>query len=110
MDQASRTMTRLRDLALVIRSKNAGPLYLTLDVMLPDHATYQRVLASGVLEPTGIAPMYLVEPVTVQTIGHKGTNTIKVTIRRPVTAGDPDDTDLYGAQLYVPLLDVEVPD
>ena len=102
-------MTRLRDLALMVRSKNAGPLYLTLDVMLPDRAAYERVRASGALNPPAIALLYRVEPETVQTIGQEATNTIKVTIRRPITAGDPGDTDLYGAQLYVPLLDIEVP-
>jgi len=101
---------RLRDIVTMIRSKNAGPLFLTLDVMLPDRATYARVLASGALDPAAIGPLYGVDPGTIRTVGHDGTNTVKVTLRRWVTAGDPDDTDLYGAQQYVPLLDVEVPD
>jgi hypothetical protein len=93
----------------MIRSKNAGPLYLTLDVMLPDADTYRRVLASGVLDPVGIGHIYGVQADQISTVGHDGTNTVKVTFRRPVTAGDPGDTDLYGAQQYVPLLDLEVP-
>jgi Domain of unknown function (DUF4387) len=103
-------VTRLRDLASVVRSKNAGPLLLTLDVMLPDAARYGRVLASSVLEPSAIAALYGVPAATVETIEHASIYTVKVTMRRPVRAGDPDDTDLYGAQMYVPLLDLEVPD
>lgn len=102
-------MTRLRDLASVIRSKNAGPLFLTLDVMLPDDATFRRVLASGVLSPAAVAPLFGAPEAQVETIAHATTHTIKVSMRRPVRAGDPDDTDMYGAQLYVPLLDLEVP-
>ena len=103
-------MARLRDLASVVRSKNAGPLLLTFDVMLPDADRYGRVLASGVLDPPAIAALYGVPTTTIETIEHAATYTVKVTMQRPVRAGDPDDTDLYGAQMYVPLLDLEVPD
>jgi Domain of unknown function (DUF4387) len=103
-------MSRLRDIASVVRSKNAGPLYLTLDVMLPDEATFRRVLASGVLDSDQISSLYAVPAGGIEVIDHPPTHTIKVTMRRAITAGDPADTDLYGAQLYVPLLDIEVPD
>ena len=36
-------MAKLRDIARVVRGKNAGALYLTLDVMFDDDATYRRV-------------------------------------------------------------------
>ena len=36
---------RLDAIAKVIRSKNAGPCLLTLDVMLPDAATFAYVTA-----------------------------------------------------------------
>ena len=44
-------MTALGSLARLIRSKNAGPWMLTVDVMLPDAATYRRVVDSGVFTP-----------------------------------------------------------
>ena len=102
-------MSRLRDVAAIVRSKNAGPLYLTLDVMLPDAATFRRVAASGVLDPRQISRLYAVPAGEIEVIEHSPTHTIKVTMRRAITAGDPADTDLYGAQQYVPLLDLEVP-
>lgn len=103
-------MSRLRDIASIVRSKNAGPLYLTLDVMLPDEATFKRVVASGVLNPAPMAALYGMPAAEIEVIDHPPTNTIKVTMRRAITAGDPADADLYGAQQYVPLLDIEVPD
>jgi hypothetical protein len=103
-------MSRLREIAAVVRSKNAGPLYLTLDVMLPDSDTYRRVVASGVLDRSAMARLYAMPPADVEVIEHPTTHTIKVTMRRAITAGDLADTDLYGAQQYVPLLDLEVPD
>jgi len=93
----------------MVRSKNAGPRLLTLDVALPDASTYMRVLGSGMLGPDVIARLYGVSIAHVTTIGHDRTHTIKVTFPRPIVAGDPGDTDLYGAQQYIPLLDLEVP-
>jgi hypothetical protein len=103
-------MSRLRDIASIVRSKNAGPLYLTLDVMLPDEATFRRVVASGILGPARMSQLFAMPAGEIEVIDHPPTHTIKVTMRRAITAGDPADTDLYGAQQYVPLLDVEVPD
>jgi Domain of unknown function (DUF4387) len=103
-------MSRLREIASIVRSKNAGPLYLTLDVMLPDRATFQRVVASGALGPDRMSRLYAMPAAEIEVIEHSPTYTIKVTMRRAITAGDPADTDLYGAQQYVPLLEIEVPD
>jgi hypothetical protein len=42
---AGSNAVRLDSIAKVIRSKNAGPCLLTLDVMLPDEATFAYVAA-----------------------------------------------------------------
>ncbi len=49
---------KLKDLAKVIRSKNAGPFYVTLDVMFSDAETYQKVKATGTLNADLIASLY----------------------------------------------------
>ncbi|MEL0111233.1 MAG: DUF4387 family protein, partial [Rickettsiales bacterium] len=51
-------MAKLRDLAKVIRSKNAGALQFTLDVMFEDEATYAQVRDSGALTPRALGPLY----------------------------------------------------
>lgn len=103
-------MTRLGGLAKVIRSKNAGALYLTLDVMFDDEATYARVRDSGVLDAARIARLYAVSHNAVAVIPYDVALAIKITIPRPVPSGDPADSDVYGAQQHAPLLDLEVPD
>ena len=50
-------MAKLRDMAKVIRSKNAGALQFTLDVMFEDPDTYERVRDSGELTPRKLAPL-----------------------------------------------------
>ena len=61
-------MARLRDLAAVLRSKNAGPFQLTVDIMFDEEAAYRRVLASGALEPARIGALYGVEAQMVRVI------------------------------------------
>jgi len=55
-------MSRLAELARLIRSKNAGPFELTFDVMFDDAATYERVKASGALTREVIAQRYRLPP------------------------------------------------
>ncbi|MCG8560126.1 MAG: DUF4387 domain-containing protein [Hyphomicrobiales bacterium] len=103
-------MTKLRDLARVIRSKNAGALMVTLDVMFDDEATYRRVRDSAVLSPRALAPLYGVSDNEVAVIPFDGALAIKITVPRAVRAGSPGDGDVYGAQQHAPLIEIEVPD
>ena len=103
-------MTKLRDLARVIRSKNAGALYVTLDIMFDDDATFRRVVASGAISPRSIAPLYGLGDNRVEVIPFDVARAIKITLPRAVPAGSPGDGDVYGAQQHAPLMDIEVPD
>ena len=51
-------MTRLCDLAKILRSKNSGPFELTIDIFLPDEASYRRVLSSGMLTAEAVSRLY----------------------------------------------------
>ncbi len=96
-------MQRLIDIAAVLRSKNAGPLWLTMDVMFPDEASYARVLASRSLTRETIAPLYDVRPEDVQIIPYPVVWSFKVTLPRKCVSGDLSDTDIYGCQQHIPL-------
>jgi hypothetical protein len=103
-------MSTLGELARVVRSKNAGALYYTLDVMFADEATYNKVIASKVLNPTRIAELYRLSANAVQVINYDVAYAIKITIPRDYPSGDPACNDVYGAQQHAPLLGIEVPD
>ena len=51
---------KLSDIAQVIRSKNAGPRRLTLDIMFGSDADYQRVVQSPALGAEAIGRLYRV--------------------------------------------------
>ena len=99
---------KLKDIASVIRSKNAGPLLLTLDVILPDYETFNRVLASGALAPSHMAILYRVSHNEITVTPYAQALAIKITLPRRHRSGGPEDTDVYGAQQHVPLFNVEI--
>lgn len=102
-------MARLRDLATLIRSKNAGPFQLTIDVLFNDIDTYRRVAASGILAADPIAAIYHLDPKDVRVYNFEPGLAIKVSFPRPIVSGDIFDSDVTGGQQYGPLVNLEVP-
>ena len=99
---------RLMDLAKVVRSKNAGPLYLTFDVMFETEADYARGLAADGLKAASVAERYGVSPNAITVIPYPPALAIKITLPRPAPAGGPGDRGVYGAQQHIGLLEIEV--
>ena len=101
-------MPKLVELTKVLRSKNAGPLYLTFDLMFDEKEVYERVIKSGALTKKLISKLYYVDTESISIIDYPAAYSIKITIPRRVISGDIGDTDIYGAQQHAPLLDVEI--
>lgn len=99
---------KLLDVARVIRSKNAGPTTLTVDLMFNDEGGYQRALAAPSLAPAAIAELYGLAPRQVEVIPYPPAIAIKIVMDRKLVAGDPGDRDVYGAQQHGPLLGIEI--
>lgn len=102
-------MTRLRDLAPAIRSKNAGPFWVTFDVLFRDASTFEAVRRSGALSKQLFADMFHLDASRVALVWYEQAYALKVAIPREISAGSPGDGDLYGCQWFAPLVDVEVP-
>lgn len=101
--------TRLRDLAAFIRSKNAGPFMLTIDIFFAGAAQCRRVLDAGVLTPEAVAGVYRVDPGTVSVLHVPQANALKVSLPRPYAAGDAGERDVAGGQQFAPLLNLAIP-
>jgi hypothetical protein len=100
----------LGDLVTIVRSKNAGPFRITLDMLFKDEATYRHVKASGVINPELIARLYGIRPDQVTTfVEFDPGRAIKATFVRPLSSGSVGDGDVYGAQQHAPLLDIRIP-
>ena len=103
-----KNMTRLVDVTNIIRSKNAGPYELTLDIMFKTFEDFQYACDKKAINEELICKLYRIEKEDIiNIVEFKPANAIKVTIKRPICSGDLGETDVYGAQQHAPLLGIE---
>lgn len=100
---------RLADVARIIRSKNAGPFELTLDVFFNDAGWFEKARSGGLITAELVADLYGISADDVIGITwFEPAWALKITLVRPVPSGSPGDTDVFGAQQHAPLLDVVI--
>ena len=102
-------MATLGDLAKLVRSKNAGPFWLTIDIMFDDSDAYRRARDAEIVDRAAIARLYRRNPADIIVVNHDAALAIKVSFPRPESSGSRYDSDVYGGQQYAPLLGLEVP-
>lgn len=90
---------RLLDMALVIRSKDAGINRLTLDVVFRSTAKYETALRSNAFYASNVAAVLgLPASAIVGTYFVDSCQAIKITIDRPNISASLDEHDVFGAQ------------
>src|ERR1700676_1006376 len=100
---------KLHELTKTIRGKNAGVDRITFDIIFRDQCTYEAVRGSGALSREAVLALYgLPEERLADFVEFDPAFAIKFTIARLRPSGSPGDSDIFGAQQYAPLLDVEV--
>jgi hypothetical protein len=104
------TVKKLSELAKLVRSKNAGPFWLTIDIMFDDPDNYRRVRDSEAINRASIARMYRRDPGDILVVNHDAALAIKISFPRPQSSGSKLDSDVYGGQQYAPLLSLAIPD
>ena len=98
----------LKDIASVIRSKNAGPYELTLDIILKEREMFDKLKAAGIINAEVIARLYKIPVEDVLSIVYfPNALAIKATIVRPLASGNIGERDVYGAQQHAPLVNFE---
>jgi len=101
---------KLSELAKTIRSKNAGVDLITFDVIFSSRENYERVRDARVLTRESVTKLYAIPDSRIADfVEFEPGNAIKFTIYRLRPSGSPGDPDIFGAQQYAPLLDIEVP-
>lgn len=100
-------MSTLAELASLVRSKNAGPFVITLDIMFDDPEVYERVKNSGKISREVVAALYRLSPNEVQYFHCDNALAIKASFPRPFTQGDLRDADSHQGQQYAPLLTID---
>ena len=104
------TAEKLSQLAKTIRSKNAGVDKITFDIIFRDRGNYERVRRARVLTRESVARLYRIPDERISDfVEYDPGCAIKFTIYRLRPSGSAGDSDIFGAQQYAPLLDIEVP-
>ena len=103
-------MFKLQELAKTVRSKNAGVDKITFDIIFRENAIYEQVKRSGVISKESVAELYgITEDRISDFVYFDPAFAIKFTVYRTLSSGSPGDPDIFGAQQYAPLLDIEIP-
>ncbi|MFI7549243.1 DUF4387 domain-containing protein [Micromonospora sediminimaris] len=102
-------MTVVADLALEVRSKNAGPFWVTMEVFARDADAYAVVADPAFLDASVIARLYGVPAQDVQFYRIPSLNVVKISFPRPVVQGSLRDHDIHAGQHHVPLAMLAVP-
>lgn len=88
-------MPELGTLVSKVRSKNAGPFWLTIDVFCGDAAVFERVRAG--LRDDVVARLYGVDRQLLKRFDIPSLNVVKFSVPRPVIQGTRTDRDMHGA-------------
>jgi Domain of unknown function (DUF4387)/Acyclic terpene utilisation family protein AtuA len=101
---------RLRDMAVVIRSKNAGINRLTFDIIFNSGESYEAALCSNVFSKCNVAKLLDLPPArVVGTFFVDTCNAIKISIDRPNISGSMDERDVFGAQQQAAIEGLGIP-
>lgn len=101
-------MPKLSELCPNIRSKNAGPFWVTVDLFFEDEAAYALCRAHPALRAEKLAQVFGADPAAVKRFAVDSLRVIKFSYPRSQPQGGVLERDMHSGQQYVRLLDIEV--
>lgn len=99
-------MSRLGDTVQKIRSKNAGPFWLTIDIFCGTPEVFEQVSAG--LDTQQVAARFNVDAAVLKRFDIAALNTIKFSLPRPEVQGVRQDRDMHGASFALVLAGLEI--
>ncbi|MFM9942549.1 MAG: DUF4387 family protein [Hyphomicrobiaceae bacterium] len=100
-------MLKLGDRVEKVRSKNAGPFWVTVDVFCGSAEAFAAI--SPALKTEAVAALYHQPTQMVKRFDIPDLNVIKFSFPRPVIQGSRADRDMHGAQWAILLAELELP-
>lgn len=99
-------MTELGQIAQKVRSKNAGPFWLTIDIFCRNRADFKRV-SSGI-DTEKVAALFRIDPTQIKRFDITDLNVVKFSLPRPAVQGTRADRDMHGAAWAVLLEEIMI--
>ncbi|QNA82886.1 DUF4387 domain-containing protein [Sphingomonas sp. So64.6b] len=100
-------MPKLSDVCHV-RSKNAGPFWITLDLFFADRQAFDLYADDASLGAAAIARLFEVDAGLIKRFALPDLFVVKLSYPRAVPQGGYLERDMHGGQQYVRLLDLEL--
>jgi hypothetical protein len=101
-------MATVSEVCRGVRSKNAGPFWVTFDLFFKDHDTFERYARHETLGPQTFARLFGTDPATVKIFPVESLNMVKISCVRPTPSGSREERDMHSGQMFVSLLDIEL--
>ena len=98
-------MSTLGEKVKKIRSKNAGPFWITVDVFCGDKKVYKDVRYK--LKNSKVSSLFMISEQDLNRFEIDNLNVIKFSFPRKIIQGDILDRDMHGAQLSVLLSEIK---
>ncbi len=98
-------MTTVNDVCRHVRSKNAGPFWVTIDLFFDGPESFARYATSPSLDAEHIAALFQTDPELVKHFPVPSLNVLKISYPRATPQGGVVERDMHSGQQYVRLLD-----
>src|SRR4051812_31613637 len=100
----------LDELCNVLRSKNAGPFRVSIDIMFKDPRIYRAIVDGKLITKDIVAQAYgIVSDDITNFETFDNVSAIKAPLKRKIASGSPGDSDCYGMNQEGPLLQISFP-
>ena len=101
-------MAKVKEIARYVRSKNAGPFWVTVEIFCEDDAAYNRIKNAKNINEELISKLYHVDAALVKKFYCDSIFVVKFSYPRPHPSGWKNENDMHAGQQYVFLSEVEV--
>ncbi len=101
-------MATVKEVCHHVRSKNAGPYWVTFDLFFDGPENFARYSQSPVLGPDLLNRLFGADPAHVKRFPVQSLNMVKISYARTTPQGGEVERDMHCGQQFVRLLDVQL--
>jgi len=99
---------RLNDVCRYVRSKNAGPFWMTIDLFFDGPESYSLYKDDPAIGPAAVAALYGANVTDLRRYCVDDLSVVKISFPRRQPQGGVLERDMHSGQQYVQLLDLDL--
>lgn len=101
-------MATIGEIAYYVRSKNAGPFWVTVDIFCGNEDAFKTLCASKSITKEKVAEVYGVNADEVKIFHIANLNVIKISYPRLKPQGQKYERDMHAGQQYIQISELEI--